>query len=157
MANSVAETVVGAVVLATAAAFVIYAGQTRGVELAGDSYPLTASFRSAEGITVGTDVRLAGITVGSVTALELDPASYQARATFAVSAQPTRWAAARTDAPMARNGVDTARSMALDVERSREGASPACRDRPGGDAAPRRRDSPGGAALKSAFTDFDFP
>jgi phospholipid/cholesterol/gamma-HCH transport system substrate-binding protein len=86
MANSVAETVIGAVVLATAAGFVIYAGQTRGVELAGGSYPLTASFRSAEGITVGTDVRLAGINIGSVTALDLDPATYQARATFTVQA-----------------------------------------------------------------------
>ena len=86
MANSVAETVIGAVVLATAVGFVIYAGQTRGVELAGGSYPLTASFRSAEGITVGTDVRMAGITVGSVTGLDLDPLSYQAQATFAVRA-----------------------------------------------------------------------
>ena len=43
------------------------------MQLAGGSYPLTASFRSAEGISVGTDVRLAGITVGSVTGLELDP------------------------------------------------------------------------------------
>jgi phospholipid/cholesterol/gamma-HCH transport system substrate-binding protein len=84
MANSVAETVIGAVVLATAVGFVVYAGQTRGVQLAGGSYPLTASFRSAEGVTVGTDVRLAGITVGSVTGLELDPASYQAKATFTV-------------------------------------------------------------------------
>ena len=84
MANSVAETVIGAVVLATAAGFVIYAGETRGVELSGGSYPLTASFRSAEGIAVGSDVRLAGISVGSVTGLELDPASYQARATLTV-------------------------------------------------------------------------
>jgi phospholipid/cholesterol/gamma-HCH transport system substrate-binding protein len=84
MANSVAETVIGAVVLATAVGFVVYAGQTRGVQLAGASYPLNASFRSAEGVTVGTDVRLAGITVGSVTGLELDPVSYQAKATFSV-------------------------------------------------------------------------
>lgn len=84
MANSVAETVIGAVVLATALGFVVYAGQSRGIRLGGDSYPLTASFRSADGITVGTDVRVAGINVGSVTALDLDPATFQARATFAV-------------------------------------------------------------------------
>jgi phospholipid/cholesterol/gamma-HCH transport system substrate-binding protein len=84
MANSVAETVIGAVVLATAVGFVVYAGQTRGVQLTGGSYPLTASFRSAEGITVGTDVRLAGINVGSVTALDLDHANYQAQVTFTV-------------------------------------------------------------------------
>ncbi len=84
MANSVAETVIGAVVLAAAAGFVLYAGKTRGVELSGGSYPLTASFRSAEGIAVGSDVRLAGISVGSVTGLELDPTSYQARVTLTV-------------------------------------------------------------------------
>ena len=80
MANSVAETVIGAVVLATAAGFVLYAGQTRGVQLGGESYPLTARFRSAEGISVGTDVRLAGIAVGSVTGLELDPQTFEAEA-----------------------------------------------------------------------------
>jgi phospholipid/cholesterol/gamma-HCH transport system substrate-binding protein len=50
----------------------------------GSSYPLNASFRSADGITVGTDVRLAGINVGTVTGLDLDPASYRAKVTFTV-------------------------------------------------------------------------
>ena len=85
MANSAAETVIGAVVLATAVGFVVYAGQTRGVQFAGTSYPLTASFRSAEGISVGTDVRLAGITIGSVTGLELDRETFEANATFSVA------------------------------------------------------------------------
>lgn len=84
MANSVAETVIGAVVLATAAGFVIYAGQSRGLQIGRETYPLTASFRSADGITVGTDVRVAGITVGAVTALDLDPATFQAKTTFTV-------------------------------------------------------------------------
>jgi phospholipid/cholesterol/gamma-HCH transport system substrate-binding protein len=84
VANSVAETVIGAVVLAAAVGFVLYAGKTRGLEISGGSYPLTASFRSAEGIAVGSDVRLAGISVGSVTGLELDPASYQAKVTLTV-------------------------------------------------------------------------
>ena len=84
MANSVAEAVIGAVVLATAAGFVFYAGQSRGVQMGGDSTLLHASFRSAEGITVGTDVRLAGINVGSVTGLELDPATFEARTSFTV-------------------------------------------------------------------------
>lgn len=84
MAGSVAETVIGAVVLATAVGFVVYAGQTRGVEIGGSSYPLTAKFRSAEGVGVGTDVRLAGITVGSVTGLDLDPATFQANMTLAM-------------------------------------------------------------------------
>lgn len=84
MANSVAEAVIGAIVLATAAGFVIYAGQVRGMSVSGGSYPLTAKFRSAEGINVGTDVRLAGIKVGSVTRLALDPQTFEADATFVV-------------------------------------------------------------------------
>jgi phospholipid/cholesterol/gamma-HCH transport system substrate-binding protein len=84
VANSVAEAVIGAVVLATAAGFVVYAGQTRGMRLSEGSFPLSASFRSAEGISVGTDVRIAGINVGSVSALDLDPASFEAKATFSV-------------------------------------------------------------------------
>ena len=84
MANSVAEAVIGAVVLATAAGFVVYAGQSRGLKLASDSYPLVADFRSADGISVGTDVRVAGIDVGSVTALDLNPQSFEAHATFSI-------------------------------------------------------------------------
>jgi phospholipid/cholesterol/gamma-HCH transport system substrate-binding protein len=82
--NDVAETIIGAVVIAAAAGFVLYAGQVSGRGAGGEGYPLTAAFRSVEGIAVGTDVRLAGIRVGAVTALELDPATFQARATFTV-------------------------------------------------------------------------
>jgi phospholipid/cholesterol/gamma-HCH transport system substrate-binding protein len=82
--NSVAETVIGAVVIAAAAGFVVYASQVSGRQATGDAYSLTARFRSVEGIATGTDVRLAGIKVGTVTALALDPASFEAEATFTV-------------------------------------------------------------------------
>jgi phospholipid/cholesterol/gamma-HCH transport system substrate-binding protein len=84
MANSAAETAIGALVLVTAMGFGLYAAQSRGVQLGGGSYPLVANSRSADGITVGTDVRVAGITVGAVTALDLDPDTYQARTTLSV-------------------------------------------------------------------------
>ena len=78
------ELAAGAGVVAVAAAFLVYASQfadgSRGI---GD-YQLTASFRSAEGVTVGTDVRLAGVSVGTVTSLDLNPETYRADATFAV-------------------------------------------------------------------------
>ena len=45
-----------------------------------DSYPLTASFRSVEGITVGSDVRLAGVKVGTITELQLNPQTFFADA-----------------------------------------------------------------------------
>lgn len=82
MANSAAEAMIGAVVIATAAGFALYAAQGQGQQQHG--YPLTARFRDANGISVGTDVRIAGIKVGSVTGLDLDPKTFQARATFSV-------------------------------------------------------------------------
>lgn len=83
-ANNAAETVIGAVVVLTAAAFLVYAGQSAGFRGEAGSYPLMASFRSVEGVSVGTDVRLAGIKIGTVTDLGLDAQDYQAKVTFAV-------------------------------------------------------------------------
>lgn len=79
-----AELIAGAGVLAVAAVFLGYALQFGGRGLGTGDYPLTASFRSAEGVTVGTDVRLAGVQVGTVTALDLNPETYRAEATFAI-------------------------------------------------------------------------
>ncbi len=84
MANSAAEAAIGAAVIVIAAGFVVYAGQSSGYRLTNDSYPLIASFRSVDGISVGTDVRIAGIKVGTVTGLALDDASFMARASFNV-------------------------------------------------------------------------
>ncbi len=84
MANTAAETAIGAVVLALAGGFLVYAGQSSGLGVNSDSYALSASFRSVEGISVGTDVRVGGIKVGTVTELALDPSTYQARAAFAL-------------------------------------------------------------------------
>jgi phospholipid/cholesterol/gamma-HCH transport system substrate-binding protein len=79
-----AEVVTGAAVLAAALAFVVYATQGSGLMQAPDNYPLTASFRSVEGITVGTDVRLAGVKVGTVTSLTLNPTTFFVDATITV-------------------------------------------------------------------------
>lgn len=75
------ETVVGAAVVALAVGFFAYASKTAGIggSVTGGGYVLVAEFDNAEGINVGTDVRLAGIKVGSVTAQKLNTESYQAR------------------------------------------------------------------------------
>jgi phospholipid/cholesterol/gamma-HCH transport system substrate-binding protein len=82
--NNAAETVIGAVVVLAAAGFLFYAGQTAGFRGPSDSYPLAASFRSADGVAVGTDVRLAGIKIGTVTRMALDAESYEARVTLVI-------------------------------------------------------------------------
>jgi phospholipid/cholesterol/gamma-HCH transport system substrate-binding protein len=76
MAYERAEILAGSAVLAAAIGFVLYAAQGSGLMAAPDSYELTASFRSVEGITLGTDVRLAGVKVGSVTGLSLNPETF---------------------------------------------------------------------------------
>ena len=84
MAEHRAEILTGAAVLAVALGFVLYA--TQGLDLSGQagSYPLRASFRSVEGITVGSDVRLGGVKVGTITDLQLNPQTFFADATIAV-------------------------------------------------------------------------
>lgn len=84
MAESSAEIVAGAAVVAAAVGFLIYAAGGAGLGTGPASYPLTASFRSVEGIRSGTDVRLAGVKVGSITALKLNPITFFADATISV-------------------------------------------------------------------------
>ncbi len=83
-AENTTEVLVGGGVLAVAIGFLIYAGQVAGISGGQSEYELTASFRSADGVSVGTDVRLAGVKVGRVTELELDVATYRAQTTFSV-------------------------------------------------------------------------
>lgn len=84
MANSAAETTIGAVVLVAAAGFLFYAGSTAGISGPSDSYTVKASFRSVEGVSLGTDVRLAGVKIGSVTGLELNPETFRAETALSV-------------------------------------------------------------------------
>ena len=84
MAENRAEVVAGAAVIAAAIGFVIYATGGSGLGAAVGSYPLIASFRSVEGICSGTDVRLAGVKVGTITSLKLNPTTFFADATISV-------------------------------------------------------------------------
>ena len=83
MKDSLVETAVGAAVIAIAALFFYYVYQTSG-EGKASGYRLLAEFDNIGAIDVGTDVRLAGIKIGSVEAQELNPETYQARVTMAI-------------------------------------------------------------------------
>ncbi len=84
MSENKTEVIVGGLVLAAAAGFLIYAGQMTGLSAGQTEYQLNASFRSADGVDVGTDVRLAGVKVGRVTEISLDPETYRAQTSFSV-------------------------------------------------------------------------
>lgn len=84
MSNNLGEILTGGAVLAVAAGFLVYTSQFGGFGGPADAASYSASFRSAEGVSIGTDVRLAGVKVGTVTELDLDPATYRANAAFSI-------------------------------------------------------------------------
>lgn len=86
MRNTLVETLTGAVVLVVAGFFLFFAYSTAGVT-GGEGRELIARFNRADGISVGTDVRLSGIKVGSVDRVELDPVTFEAITTLRVDAR----------------------------------------------------------------------
>jgi len=73
--NNIAETVIGAVVVAIAVLFIAFI-YTRSGSGGLSGYEIQARLPRVDGLGVGTDVRLAGIKIGSVSDLTLDPKTY---------------------------------------------------------------------------------
>ena len=84
MANNAAETVIGAVVLAVAGGFLVYAARTSDMGVSGGAYDLVANFRKADGVSVGGDVRISGVKVGSIRDMSLNTETYQARVVMGI-------------------------------------------------------------------------
>lgn len=83
MSGSVVETIIGAIVLAVAGFFLGYAyTNTGGRTTAG--YALSAKFDRVDGLTIGGDVRMSGIKIGSITSQTLDPQTFRAVIGFTV-------------------------------------------------------------------------
>ncbi len=76
--HSLIEVVTGAVVLLAAGGFGFYALANTGQKFAGNGYSLNATFDHVDGLSVGADVRVAGVKVGSVQSINLDTKTYQA-------------------------------------------------------------------------------
>ena len=83
MNNSVVETLIGAAVIAVAAFFLVFAYSSTGSAPV-SGYDVVAKFNRADGVNVGTDVRLSGIKVGTVERMSLDPKTYNAVLTLAL-------------------------------------------------------------------------
>lgn len=83
MQNSAVETLIGAVVIAIAVAFLVFAYSSTGAgPISG--YEVVAKFNRADGVNIGTDVRMSGIKVGTVAGMALDPMTYNAVLTLAL-------------------------------------------------------------------------
>ena len=85
MAENRGEVLAGAAVVAAAIGFLVFAFGATGLSSGSATYALKASFRSVEGITAGSDVRLAGVKIGSITALTLSPQTFYADVSLAIN------------------------------------------------------------------------
>lgn len=84
MHRNIIETVMGAVVLLAALGFLFVIYDDGGIKGRSDGYPIVARFDRADGLIPGTDVRLGGIKVGSITDQKLDTKTYQAIVTLSI-------------------------------------------------------------------------
>lgn len=83
MGGNLVESLIGAVVLVVAGAFLYIAYSTTDVGARG-GYPLGARFDRVGSLSLGADVRMSGIKIGTVTRQTLDPETYQAVVEFTV-------------------------------------------------------------------------
>jgi phospholipid/cholesterol/gamma-HCH transport system substrate-binding protein len=84
MREHVAEALAGLVVLLVAAWFLAFAWGRTGGGVGADNYTLLARFPNSAGISIGSDVRVSGMKVGTVSGQTLDPKTYQAVLTLSI-------------------------------------------------------------------------
>jgi len=83
MSGNLVGSLIGAVVLLVAGWFLVFAYE-RTDNVSSDGYVLQARFDRIDGLNVGSDVRVAGIKVGSILESTLDGKTYQAIVKFSV-------------------------------------------------------------------------
>jgi phospholipid/cholesterol/gamma-HCH transport system substrate-binding protein len=82
--NNLLETLIGGIVIAVASSFLYFAYSSTDVGTV-DGYELNATFDGVTGISVGSDVRISGIKIGTVRSQTLNPATYQAVVTMSIN------------------------------------------------------------------------
>ena len=83
MQNRTLEVGVGLFLLAGLLAFLLLALRVSGLTVGSDNtYKVYANFDNIAGLTVRSKVTMAGVTIGKVTAIDLDRDSYMGRVTM---------------------------------------------------------------------------
>ena len=83
MHRNLIETVMGGVVLAVALFFLVFAYTSADLGSV-DGYEVVARFQSIEGLSVGSDVRISGVKVGTVVSQKLDPVTFLAEVRMSI-------------------------------------------------------------------------
>ncbi|MGE0773914.1 MAG: outer membrane lipid asymmetry maintenance protein MlaD [Sphingomonadaceae bacterium] len=78
------EALTGLLVVVLAISFAWFAWMRTGGGVAAGAIKVVALFPNMTGVEVGTDVRVAGLKVGTITEQALDPATFQVKATLAL-------------------------------------------------------------------------
>jgi phospholipid/cholesterol/gamma-HCH transport system substrate-binding protein len=102
MGRTFVETMMGAVVLAVAGIFLAFALSQSDLGVV-KGYTLSASFASVGGLSVGSDVRINGIKVGTVTGQSIDQTTYNALVKLSIT--PTLHLPKDTVASIASDGL----------------------------------------------------
>ncbi|MBT8471288.1 MAG: outer membrane lipid asymmetry maintenance protein MlaD [Marinicaulis sp.] len=76
--SGIFETIVGLIVVAVAAAFMFYAYGVSDAAVGKGQIRLGANFGKVDGISVGSEVRIAGVKIGSVAGEGLNTQTYEA-------------------------------------------------------------------------------
>ena len=84
MRRNILETILGGVVLIVAGAFLIFAYRTADIR-AVQGYGITARFLKIGGLEPGSDVRINGVKVGTVTARDLDMVNFEAVVSMSIA------------------------------------------------------------------------
>lgn len=113
MKNSTVETLIGALVVIIAFGFFLFAYNTSGKGEHSAGYRVSAEFDNVEGVNVGTDIRMAGIKIGTVTAQALNPDNFQAVVTMSIDSNIKL--ADDTSAKVTSEGLLGAKFIALDA------------------------------------------
>jgi phospholipid/cholesterol/gamma-HCH transport system substrate-binding protein len=82
MKHNFFETIVGFVILLITISFFLFAKDKANIENNGNTYNLTARFDKIDGINPGSDIRIAGVKIGTVLSYALDIETYEAIAIF---------------------------------------------------------------------------
>ena len=78
------ETIMGLVVLFVAVLFLVFACRVSDLQVV-QGYPLNAKFMKVGGLSIGSDVRINGVKVGTVTAQKIDNEDYLVNVAFSIS------------------------------------------------------------------------